>query len=220
MYELKLLKLKETPVFSLADVSQIVSGKEYAKKMIHHLLKKGEIKKIMRNCYTFYDDSFLTAPYSVKPSYITSISALYYYGLITQIPNTVFCSTPKSNISIGSKASFFHTRYFFGFENKKYNAFLVPIATPEKAAIDSLGICPVSVFEEAMPELDLDKMIGYLKKIKKSSILKRIGFLMDRNGMDGYSYLKHYINKRYILLDPLAKKHGKKNSKWGVIVNA
>ena len=34
MYESRVLKLKEIPVFSLSDISQIVSGKEYAKKLL------------------------------------------------------------------------------------------------------------------------------------------------------------------------------------------
>lgn len=219
MYDSKILKLKELPVFSLADIAQIVSGKEYAKKVIRRMIKEGEIKKLRRNSYTFYDDPFLVSIFLVKPSYISSVSALSYHRLITQIPANVFCFTTKKNLNVGSKIRFFHTDYFFGFEEKEYNGFKIPIATPEKAIIDSIGVIPMSVFEEAVGSIDINKMTGYLKKIKKSSVLKRVGYLLEKNGLNAYESLKNKINSKYIMLDPLAGKRGVKNKKWRLIVN-
>ena len=60
-------------------------------------------------------------------------------------------------------------------------------------------------------------MVKYLKKIGKSSIIKRIGYLLEENGYDIYPELKKFINSKFIHLDPLKK--GKiKNKKWRVIV--
>ena len=62
-------------------------------------------------------------------------------------------------------------------------------------------------------------MITYLKKIKKSSIVKRVGYLMERNGYNVYGRLKKFINYKYIPLDPLVKREGKKNKRWRLVIN-
>lgn len=222
MYETKIAKLKEIPVFSLSDVSQIVSGKDYAKKILKKMNLRKEILKIRRDCYSFYDDPFLISTFLIKPSYISSASALSYHKLISQIPKDIYCLTIKRNstIKFNGEIKFIHTKYFFGFEKANYEGFSLPIANPEKAIIDSLGLIPVSIFEEAIEKINIEKTLSYLNKIKKSSILKRMGFLLERNNFQVYEKLKKGINRRYIYLDPLAKKSGKKDRKWGLIINA
>ena len=222
MYELEILKhFKKAPIFSLSDVAQIIKSKNYAKKFLKREVEKGVIKKIMRDVYTFHEDAFLVSTFVIRPSYISSISALSFHHSITQIPNAVFCFTPKTKKEINfiQRICYFPTRYFFGFELKTYRNFKIPIATIEKAVIDSIGIVPLSVIEEAFSEVNLNRLISYLKKIKKSSIIKRIGFLAERNGFEVYAELKAFINNRYIFLDPLKAKRGKKNKKWWLIEN-
>ena len=120
---------------------------------------------------------------------------------------------------MAGKINFFHTDYFFGYKEENYENFKILIAEPEKAIIDSFFIVPVSIFEEAIEEINVNKMIEYLKKIKKSSIIKRMGYLMDKNGIDIYEDVKNMINYKYISFDPLLKNKGKKNKKWGIIDN-
>ena len=222
MYELKILKhFKDIPVFSLSDVTQIIKNKDYAKKFLKMEVEKGDIKKIMRDVYTLHDDAFLVSTFVIRPSYISSISALSFHKSITQIPNAVFCFTTKTKKEINfiQKVYYFPTKYFFGFELKTYRNFKIPVATIEKAIIDSIGIVPLSIIEEAFSEVDLNKLISYLKKIKKSSIIKRIGFLAERNGFEVYDELKEFINNRYIFFDLLKAKRGKKNKRWRLIEN-
>lgn len=222
MYELKILEhFKNTSTFSLSDVAQVIKSKEYAKKFLKREVEKGVIKKIMRDVYTLHDDAFLVSAFIIRPSYISSISALSFHNSITQIPNAVFCFTPgtKKEINFTQKIYYFPTKYFFGFEPENYGNFKVPVATIEKAIIDSIGIVPLSIIEEAFSEINLNRLISYLKKIRKSSIIKRIGFLAERNGFEVYDELKEFINARYIFLDPLKPKRGKKNKKWRLIEN-
>ncbi len=220
MYDIKIQQLKEIPVFSLADVSQIVSGKQYAKKILRRLKKENEIKRIKKDVYTFHDDPLLISSFLVKPSYISSVSALSYYKLITQIPKDIFCFTTKNKkqFKYNTKIRFFHTEYFFGFENKNYLGFKIPIATPEKAIIDSIGVVPFSVVEEAVESLNINLIKEYLIKIGKSSIIKRIGYILENNGFD-VSELKSKINNKYVYLDPLARRTGRKNKEWKLIDN-
>ena len=222
MYELKILKhFKKTPVFSLSDVTQIIKSKEYAKKFLKREVERGAVKKIMRDVYTLHNDAFLVSTFVIRPSYISSISALAFHRSITQIPNAIYCFTPKTKkeINFVERICYFPTRYFFGFELRTYRNFKIPVASVEKAIIDSIGIVPLSVVEEAFSEINSDKLISYLKKIKKGSIVKRIGFLAERNGFEVYDELKPFINNRYIFLDPLKAKKGKKNKRWRLIEN-
>ncbi len=219
MYELEVSdKLSKMPVFSISDLNQIINNRDYAKKFLKKLCGEGKIRKIRKNTYTFHKDDFIISSFLVKPSYVSSVSALSYHKLITQIPNEVFCATLKKSENIG-KINFFHTDYFFGYKEENYENFRILVAEPEKAIIDSFSIVPVSLFEEAIEEITADKMIMYLKKISKSSIIKRVGYLMEKNGTDIYESVKRIINYKYVLLDPLLKNKGKKNKKWGVIDN-
>lgn len=222
MYEVKVREhFSGVPVFKLADLTQIIQNKDYAKKFLRKAIERGYIKKIKRDFYTLHDDPLLVSTFLVKPSYISSVSALSYHRLITQIPNEIFCFTTKRAATIGfiSKINFLHTRYFFGFRLEEYDKFHVPVATPEKAIIDSLGTFPVSVFEEALDNIDIDLMLSYLKKIRKSSVIKRIGYLAEKNGFHTYEKLKGFINNRYVFLDPLAKRKGERDRKWRIILN-
>jgi len=69
----------------------------YAKFLASSLLKKGKIRKIKRDLYTLHDDAFLVATFIIRPSYISSISALSFYRDISQIPNEIFCITNTSS---------------------------------------------------------------------------------------------------------------------------
>jgi len=221
MYETELLsKFSKMPVFSLADVSQIVRSRDYSKVIISRMVKKGKVKRIKRDTYTLHEDPLLVSTFLVKPSYVSSISSLYLHKKITQIPNEVFCFTsnlPKRFFFV-MPINFFHTDFFFGFENEKYDEFEIPVATDEKAIIDSIGKVPLSVVEEAFENLKIERMVEYLKKIGKSSFAKRIGFLLEKNGYDVYQELKGLIKGSYIPLDPLVKTHKRKNEKWKVFV--
>ena len=101
MYELNVSeKLSKMPVFSLSDLNQIINNRDYAKKFIKKMYKEGKIRKIKKNTYTFHKDDFIIGNFLVKPSYISSVSALSYYKIITQIPNELFCATLKKSENI------------------------------------------------------------------------------------------------------------------------
>jgi predicted transcriptional regulator of viral defense system len=219
MYETIILeKFSSMPVFSLADVSQITKSKAYAKSLLSSLLKKGKIKKIKRDLYTLHEDAFLVATFIIRPSYISSISALSFYGDISQIPNEIFCFTNKlpKTFHFIQTIRFFHTNFFFGFEEKEYKGFKILVADREKAIIDSIGKVPIYVFEEALEKVNPEKMLEYVKKIGKKSLAKRIGYLLEKRGYDVYSDLKSFIDKKFVFLDPIARGK-KKNEKWRVL---
>lgn len=221
MYETEIVeRFSRVPVFSLSDLSQIIPNRDYAKKAIARMVERKKVKRIRKNVYTFHDDPFLVATFLLKPSYISGASALSYHHKITQMPKEVFCLTPKlpKKYFFMEKINFSSTKFFFGFEMQKYQGFDVPIATPEKALIDSVGKVPLSVVEEAFDDADVGRMVLYLKRIKKSNTVKRMGYLLEKSGHEAFPVLKKYINNKYVPLDPLVKRKGKKDKKWKIIL--
>lgn len=222
MYEAKFMEcFSKVPVFRLADVSQLISNRRYARKFLKRMVSERKAMRIKKDAYTLHNDSLLVSTFLSKPSYITSVSALGYHRLITQISREVFCFTAKKSgcIDFQERINFIHTKHFFGFEMKPYEGFAIPMATPEKAIIDSISVVPLSVVEEAAGSMNKEAMVACLKKTGKASVIKRMGALMDRNGHDIHKDVKEYLNYRRILLDPLGKKSGKLNKKWRVIEN-
>ncbi len=100
--------------------------------------------------------SHLTAPF---PSYVSLQSALYYHGVISQIPNIIYAvsvgrtgmfRTPLGTVSIHH----LQPEFFFGFEVMETAG--VSMATPEKALLDYLYLGPArSNLFRALPELEL-----------------------------------------------------------------
>jgi len=222
MYESDFIEhFKKTPVFSLSDANQIIKNKNYSKKFLKKMIEQGKVFRIKRGFYTLYDDPFLVSTFIKMPGYISGVSALTYHRKITQIPKSVFCITLKKSSKefFMEEIIFNQTRHFFGYNTEDYEGFKIPIADVEKAIIDSLGKVPIHVIEEAISEINKEKMISYLSKIKESKIVKRMGYLMEHYNIDIYNEVKEFINYKYIYLDPLGNRKGIKNKKWGLIIN-
>lgn len=221
MHETEIVeRFSKVPVFSLSDLSQVIRNRGYAKKVIAKMVERKKVRRVRKNLYTFHDDPFLVATFLLKPSYISSVSALSYHHMITQIPKEVFCFTSKlpKKYFFMEKISFYRTKFFFGFDMREYGGFEIPIATPEKALIDSIGKVPLSVVEEAFEDADAERMVLYLQRIRKSNTVKRIGYLLEKNGHEVFPALKKYVNGKYAPLDPLIKRKGKKDRKWKLII--
>jgi len=221
MYETAVIKhFSKVPVFSLADVAQIISNRGYAKQFVSRMIKKGLMRRVKKGLYSMHDDPFLVSTFLLRPSYISSFSALSFHHKIAQIPNEVFCFTSKEprRYFFITKINFHHTKFFFGFEKEHYAGFEIPVATPEKAIIDSIGVVPLHIIEDAFSEVDAERMQSYLFRIGKSSVVKRIGYLLEKNGHDVYSRVKKFVDRGYIQLDPVTKNGKKKERRWRLLV--
>jgi len=108
----------------------------------------------------------LTAPY---PAYISLQTALYYHGIVSQIPSVTYAAslaktrryeTPVGTFSIHHIAPDF----FFGFERDRAN---VSIAVPEKALLDVLYLSQTKTrLFVTLPEVDLPKSFSWQKAAK------------------------------------------------------
>jgi predicted transcriptional regulator of viral defense system len=164
------LKKLNIPVFRTADVIAYLNiEKDHASKLLVRLQDSGHIIRIKRGLWVFPEGldplilpEYLTAPF---PSYISMQSALYYHGMISQIPTVTYAvSLARTHIfkTLLGIFSIHHVApsFFFGYEQVgKYG---VKMATPEKALLDFLYMGPAkSKLFRSLPELELPKKFNF-----------------------------------------------------------
>ncbi len=219
-------KIRSKPVFRIQDIERIAyCNQSYAKQILNRLKKKKLIKQITKNRYTTKDNIFVISSNITFPSYISFWSAASFLGYTEQIVNTIQVATTRKAKPInfeGYKIKFIPIKnYFFGYKKISANEGDIFIAEDEKLAIDCLlrqkelgNMDEIeNIFENA--KISKDKIIEYLKKINKQSIIKRAGFLLEKKkSIDIHKEFN--LDNNYILLNPTSKKWKGINTKWRV----
>ncbi len=216
-------KLIGKAVFSVQDIQRIGDfSREYTKVVLNRLIKRKLIKKVTRNCYTIQKNIFVIASHLKIPGYISFWSASYYYGFTEQILNTIYiaCTRKIKTINFeGYKIKFVEVKDFFGYRKIKTEKGDIFIADEEKLLIDGLNYFKEmgnfdeieKVFQKA--EISEEKIIEYLKQIGNLSLIKRIGFLLEKNkNIDISKSFK--MDRNYVFLNQFSKKYKNLNSKW------
>lgn len=158
------------PFFETKDVSAVLGvNSGNANKIASRLAAAGFIVRLARGRWAlprrvnkFAVPQHLTAPY---PAYISLQSALYQYGLLSQIPVVTYAvslartrryQTPVGVFSIHHVA----VDFFFGFETDKTGSAF--IAVPEKALLDVLYFSATRTrLFAALPELEFPKSFSW-----------------------------------------------------------
>lgn len=217
-----LKKLENFPLFAENDIAKIINkSPKYVRTLLYRLNKKKVIRRIEKGKYTVYEDTLIFASHIVNPSYLSLWTALRYYNMTQQQPTSFFViSSVKRKGIKSSKIIFVSTKHMFGYKKERYSDFDIFIAEPEKAIIDSLLYkIPIEDINFALEKEDInfEKLSEYAKKTKNKSLIKRLGYLLEKKKNNSYG-LKA-LDNNYILLDYLGKKKGGKNKKWKLIIN-
>lgn len=152
------------PVFQTSDAAAYLKIRnDHASQLLARLASAGHLINLRRGVWTIPGKTdrlalpqILTAPF---PSYVSMQTALYYHGMVSQIPTIVYAATigrtrrfptPLGMVS----AHHLQPAFFFGFEVVGDQG--IQIATPEKALLDILYLRPAkSKLFCALPELEL-----------------------------------------------------------------
>ncbi len=181
--------------FGTADASVLLEmTSSHASRVLERLCEAGQVVRLKRGVWAFPDrieplqvPEHLVAP---APCYLSLQSALFYHGMISQIPNIVYAvstartrrwTTPVATVSIHHLAPAF----FFGFESVSNGT--LKMATPEKALLDCLYLCSAkSRLFASLPELDLhaafDLKAAYcmLKQVSSADLRATLRKRLDR----------------------------------------
>ena len=115
-------------------------------------------------------------------------------------------------------------RRIFGYGKERHHGKTIFVGELEKIIADSLLLpmyCSISEAFTALVEgtYDIKKLIRYAIAMDSVVVLKRLGHLLEKHGVDVYGKLKGKLNKRYDALDPLLPTIGKHDKKWRLIIN-
>ncbi len=158
------------PIFTTRDIVALLNLQTTTvSKALRRLAENGHLTSLQSGLWaipekveSFMLPEYLTAPF---PSYVSLQSALYYHGIIEQIPNIIYAVTiarTKKFVTPLGTISTHHIipEFFFGFEvvGKNKNK----IATPEKALMDIFYLSPAkSGWFTSIPELILPKKFDF-----------------------------------------------------------
>lgn len=202
--EQKLLALDQT-VLQTRDVAACLKiSLAHASKILERLAKAGRFVRLMRGKWATSQKvdplilpEFLTAPF---PSYISLQTALFYHGMISQIPSTIYAvslarthsyQTPFGNIS----THHIQADFFFGFETMGN----IKMATPEKALLDILYLTPTKQrLFKTLPELEFTRNFNHKKarEMLNKVISDRRKTMMVSRLNDLLSSTKAHLQKR------------------------
>lgn len=218
-------KLEQYPFFTQNDIAKL-TGKApaYVRTMLYRLAKDGTIKRIERSKYTLHDDAILFASHITTPSYLGLWTAFRHYHWTQQQPFALFVLSPVSKKTVRFEHTvirFIKTKHLFGYRKERYGDFEIFISDKEKSIVDALLFhLPFEDVLAALEDKDInfEKLAGYAKKTQNISLIKRLGYLLEKKDRNAYSL--EPMDSNYIVLDYLGKKKGKKDTKWRLIINA
>ena len=192
------LKALKVPVIQTSDASACLRiTRQHASQALGRLAKANVVFPIARGLWAFTDSAdsltfpeYLTAPF---PAYISLQTALYYHGVISQVPDVVYAvsiaRTRRYKNQLGV-ISIHHMapEFFFGFE--VVGEHQIKIASVEKALLDILYLSPArSHLFQALPEVELSEIFDIIrtydmiKKIPslrlKTLVTKRLEVLLQ-----------------------------------------
>lgn len=182
----RLLKMG-VPVFQTSDAAAYLGIRNtHASKLLARLAASEHLTRLGRGLWGFKDQvnpfalpEYLTAPY---PSYVSLQSALYYHGMISQIPSVIYAvsiARTRTYATALGTVSVHHIdpSFFFGYQTAGKGP--AKIATPEKALIDFLYLSPARTrLFRALPEIEFPK--GF-KVSEARKIIRRIRAVRRRN---------------------------------------
>ncbi|MBU4341232.1 MAG: type IV toxin-antitoxin system AbiEi family antitoxin domain-containing protein [Candidatus Altiarchaeota archaeon] len=237
------LALRGIDIISIDDASKLFKTKK--KKLwdiLHRLEKKGWLERIEKGKYMvvplqakegWLEHPFVLASNLVEKYYISYRTALAHHGLTEQLPLYVYVATTKRKGKTEYELQNYIFRFvrikqekFFGFRSESIGGQKIFIAEKEKAIVDCLDKerYSGSVIEIAKAltnvEISINKVKKYALKMNNSSLVRRLGYLLDLLKKDSSGLEKHIGKYRNIYLSTaLPRRAVETSKKWRLIVN-
>jgi predicted transcriptional regulator of viral defense system len=224
-------------IFSLGEL-KAQFGDEFARifRALKSLIHDGIIINIHKGlyCRPGFSDQNVLAYYLAPKGGIAYWSALHFYGLTDQFPNTVFVQSPtliRDKKIMGTQYKFVKVKAqkitqleVQGRGNSKFK-----VTSIEKTIVDCFdemdysGGWEILIHALKMAKLNSEKLIDACNAVGNISTTKRLGYLieiMEKKNLGTFiKYAHSKVNQRYSLLDPSGNKEGRYLSKWKLRLN-
>jgi len=249
-YLLSTLAKEGKTIINLEDISKVLNATYYYAKVIaDRLRKKKWLIQIAKGKYLisplsagveseYTEHEFVVASNLAgkKTYYIAYWTALNHYGYTEQTPFTVFIATTSRIASttihgVNYKFVTINKKKFFGTRNHFIGNQKIRISDKNKTIVDSLdhpeccgGIAEVAkCLWNAKDDISFEKIVEYSQKMHNSTIIKRLGYLIDTLELEIssslYDKMQNLIGEGRSWLDPHSTKNKKSRLKWKLFVN-
>lgn len=226
------------------------SSANQTRKALSRLENKGWLQRLERGLYllipleagpdgNWSEDPLVIATQLVPRGAAAYWSALHYWNLTEQVPRTIFVQHVSRRFS--SRSVILGVRYqfvtvmperFFGIITRTSNGLNFRITDREKTIVDSLarpqlcgGMLLVSEALRSADEVDWNKLTNYLERFGSGAVYKRLGYLIERLGIDipdGDQLLEEWrgkLTQGIAWLEPGGNKEGPVRTRWRIRVN-
>ena len=188
----------------------------------------------------------------VQAAAVSHWSALAHWELTEQIPQVVTVSSPTRSAARGRRRQarsdvpghlwvvagqryrvvFVKPEHYFGLSQ----VWVAPtervaMYDRERSLLDAFrhfqifgSLTPaLEMVEQHLPELDLDRLVGYAERLGMASVTRRLGWLLERLDASEapLSLLRAQLplHAAEVALDPTRPQRGARNRRWGVVEN-
>lgn len=202
---LSLMAEKGQTVFRFVDTLEFWQGAPAARSALSRLQRGGWLQRIERGLYMLIpldagpsrmwsENALVIASYLMQPGAIAYWSALHYWNLTEQLPNTVFIQSTqrksKTTMTIAGVRYRFITIQplrFFGLVQQPLDQHVIQVTDREKTVVDAVdrpdlagGIRQlVEVLQDHWQELNWTQIDIYLARFHSGAVIKRLGYLVD-----------------------------------------
>ena len=236
-------------IFSINEAQERWEGSTPIKTVLHRLEKKGWLQRVERGIYllipleagperTWSESPLVIAPYLIQPAAVAYWSALHYWQMTEQIPRITFVQSTKRKLPVdvlGMRFQFVKVKEerFFGVLERMLNDKKFFVTDREKTLVDcanrpdlSGGIMQLAqALETGYAEIEWPKLDAYLKNWKGGTVVKRLGYLIDRLRIpipERESRLTEWrkmLSRGISPLEPGLGSSGSVATRWGLRIN-
>ena len=200
------LREQERDVVSASDVIALLGSESTARKVIHNLLRKGWLSRLVGGRYMFLppehgpenlgeNNVLALASAIIDPAYVGWWAAASFHGFTTQKPMAISVATQRAmtpRTVEGAEIRFVKVtpRKFFGFQSYDVYGRTASISSPAKTLVDCIDRPDLAggpaeltrIVFGAAGEVDMADVAEAASRMQSTALLQRLGFLTDLAG--------------------------------------
>jgi len=208
-------------------------GPDSARVRLNRLVERGVLARPARGRYCLPSaDPLAVASGMYHPSYVSLLAAYEFHHTTTQSSRIIDVINPvrSGRIQLRLDSGEFEVRFvkvgrphMYGYLRVSPNGAAASVAAKEKAVVDTLLLPGRAPLDEAMncirSGIDVNKAVGYARRTGRQAVVKRLGFLLSRAGLEPGPSEAGRLSPTYVPLDPALPRRGAFDRKWRIIVN-